>query len=258
MDEYTRLLNEINSYFELDDIHMTTECISAFDLYKILDEKFQQLRNVISAKALQDKINSDRTVVRVIKKLFQRNEERFVESECDTICSSTKGNTAEILFSFEDSSRQSGCRYVHIYRDFESEEIYFDRHFKDREFVMKYYDDIKEYFDILEEFDGLLGFNIGGFSDSRCNQKFSDGFMKVKLVYDNRANVSIDISIIDTEDPDDIYNREWLNRKKIADVIDERKEEVLKKIPINISDLNVTCKTIVEPYLQKGKLMQKK
>lgn len=253
MDDYTRLLNELNSYFDLDDIEMSSEYISAYDLYTILNEKFGQLRNVVLGVEFESKINADRTIIKTIGRFFHKKTETVLEKECICVHSNTKGTTAEIGFIFADSNKS-----LHIYRDFDSEEIYFDKFNQDRDFVIKYYDDIDVYFNTLEVFSKLLACDINKHDSPNCEQIFSDSFMKIKLIYDNKGCMYTDISIVESEDPNNIFNREWLNREKLADVVNERKEDFLKKIPINVNELNQTCKTIIEPYLVKEKILQKK
>ena len=56
------------------------------------------------------------------------------------------------------------------------------------------------------------------------------------------------ISINSKEDTTGIYQREWFTRKKLSELVSENNDEILKKIPINVKDLDVKYQNLVTEY----------
>jgi len=124
----------------------------------------------------------------------------------------TKGKTANITFNFKDKS----YKYITIYRDFGTDEIYFGKIWKNRdsvmkyyrEFVMKYYVDIEYMLDKLEEFATLLGKDINqSFGGGFISQTFSDPFLDTTLLYNDRGLLKVKIGISKDIDKDNILVR---------------------------------------------------
>ena len=74
---------------------------------------------------------------------------------------------------------------------------------------------------------------------------FTDGFLTISIIYGNYGQINTDITISTKEDQNSLYKREWYTRKKLSDIVSENSDEILKKIPINIADLNTSCQEIL-------------
>ena len=70
----------------------------------------------------------------------------------------------------------------------------------------------------------------------------------MKISYDAYGNVNTNISINSKEDLNGIYQREWFTRKKLSELVSENNDEILKKIPINIKDLDRKYQNLVSEY----------
>lgn len=163
--------------------------------------------------------------------------------------SSCDGQKAEITFGFKYTSIKDN--FLKICKDIDSDQIYFAENYNtDKEFVEKYYDQICEYFRILEEFNSLYQSRVG-ISGQGAEQIFSDGFLDVRFSYDAWGRTCVLTSINSQADPQRIYLREWVKRQTLSNYIKENEETILRKIPIAISELNYTTKTIVEEHLSK-------
>jgi len=257
MAEYTRLRKELESYFEMSDVELNENQISAYDLYKIVNDKLHELRKIQFESTFKDEINKGFIITKKVSKLFKK-EESSTGKRCTTVMTANNCKTSTITFGFSKSNHIIDTEYLTICRDIDSDEIYFDKYsFVDKAFVMKHYDCISETFNTLEEFSKLFqgGVGTGG---NGAQQVFTDGFLEITLSYDSYGRIDTDIKIDEKEDKEDIYNRDWLKRKKLSEYVFENKETILRKIPINIDELNYTTKTIVEGYLSKINVPQKK
>lgn len=246
MDEYTRLRNELESYMEMPDIEMDKNQLSLYDLYRIVDTKLEELRRIQFDSDFKDEINKDQ---RKIGRLFKKKV-NVSDHACKKITSLCNGKKSEITFRFDAPHSYFGSEALSIYKDIDSDEIYFGHSKTDKPFVEKYYDRICDFFSILEEFSALYQGGVGSCGEDN-KQVFSDGFLDIKLSYDTYGRVYITPIINSHSDPERIYNREWLKRQTLSEYVKENQDTILKKIPAKISELNYTTKTIVENYLSK-------
>lgn len=239
MNEYQRLESKLISYLSREEIKSTNTIISFYDLYKILESKFKLLRSIELNNTLIDKVNNDYN-----KNKKNKNNE-FIIKNLDNILATTKNKTSRITFFY---GKGSNPHTFTILKDFDDDDIYFSNTTSpNKEFIKKYYDDIVSIFKILELYAKLTKGDIG-ISNDNPNLKpmiFTDGFLTISIIYGTYGQINTDISINIKEDQHLIYKREWYTRKKLSDIVSENSDEILKKIPVNISDLNQSCKEIL-------------
>ena len=169
----------------------------------------------------------------------------------DNILATTTKNTSKITFFYGLGTHPETFT---ILKDFNDSDIYFSEDTKpDKEFITKYYNDIMYIFDTLETFAKMTKEDIG-ITNENNNLKpliFSDGFLTLTIKYDLTGKVSTNISINKTEDVKAIYKRNWYTRKSLSEIVSENSDEILKKIPINIKDLNSKCQSLLNEYTNK-------
>lgn len=236
MDEYTRLENEIKSYFQMPDVVRDSDTISAYDLYNIINNKFDELRRVIDTSSFFKEIKKNNNILRTLIKKIKK--EPAVEAYCEYILIMRTKKGTEIYF---------GGICMSICKEDNSDELYFGEYNNclDREFINRYYNKLIEIFTVMEEFNNL--FNSGNNRKENFKpQIFSDSFLDVELSLFNNGEVEVSISINSKEDPNNLFNRKWYNRDTLASIIEDNKMELLKKIPIEISSLNCLCKNVLE------------
>ncbi len=237
MSEYQRLESKLISYLSRDEVKRTDKVISFYDLYKLLDEKFEILRNVQLNNKLIDKINNDNT---------KKNKNKdFIIRNLDNVLATTENNTSKITFFY---GKGYNPETFTILKDFDDNDIYFSSNTSpNKDFITNYYEDIISIFKTLESYAKLTKGDIG-INKENPNLKpmvFTDGFLTISIIYGTYGQVNTDISISGKEDQNSIYKREWYTRKKLSDIVSENSDEILKKIPVNISDLNSSCKEIL-------------
>ena len=74
MTEYQRLETKIEKYLTRVDVKKTTSIVSVYDVYKALEDKFKELREIQLNSKLIEKINNDNTVIRQTGKIFKDKE----------------------------------------------------------------------------------------------------------------------------------------------------------------------------------------
>lgn len=249
MDEYEKMMQELEQYLAREDIEDTNEVISAYSLYEIVDDGFEKLRNIYNDWDFRQQINTDK--VQTIKKGFIfKKTTSVIQNECERVSTTADYKTAQMHIRFEYYNHT-----IILCKDRNSQEIYFDKYSKiDKDFISKYYDYIMETFRIAEEYVDLIGGPIGSSrNDSSIQpQNFPVSFFYIALEYTRSGEVSIDIIVDSEKDPDGIAKREWYNRKKIIDYISENETELLKKIPIHVEQLVPTTKKIVEAKMNNS------
>lgn len=255
MDQYTILLKELETYFDLESVELSEDEISALDLFNIVNEKFKELYDLHHSKEFIEQINSELTQSIVVGKFFKKIIPNFID-ECDNVLIRSKNQTSRICFCFRNH------KYEGICKDMDSEEIYFDtinqKTIINNDFILRHYDKIMSMFATIEEFSDLIQGNIDYDSDRHNHllrpQIFSDSFLDVTLSYNIYGKVEIDIKINKSRDPEDIFKREWVKRKGLSEIVEENKEAILSNIPIDINQLNSTCEKIISQYREKNKV----
>lgn len=242
MDEYTKLKTKIESYLNMPEVELTQEIVSVYMLNKILNHGLERLRNVKLGDSLKDEVNRGRTIVEKVGRVFKK------KGICSHVMTSCDEKTARITFCFITPESRTGSKYLKVYRDVNSDQIYFDRHGSDKSFVEKHYDSINEYFDILEEYNALYTSGIDG---KDINQIFTDGFFIIDIICTTFGKVEMITTLNEEIDKERIFTREWFQRQTLQDFYHEHEDEILKRIPINISGLNYTMQTLVRDAASK-------
>ena len=236
MNEYQRLESKIISYLSREEVKRTDDVISFYDLYKIIDKKFELLRNIQLNNKLIEKVNRDNA---------KKKTQRFIIRNLNNILATTENNTSKITFFYGKGYKPE---VFTILKDFEDDDIYFSTNTSpNKEFIKNYYQEIISIFHTLESYAKLTKGDIG-INKENPNLKpmlFTDGFLTISIIYGNYGQVNIDISINANEDKSSIYKREWYTRKRLSDFVLEHNDEILKKIPVNISSLSGICKDII-------------
>ncbi len=248
MDSYTRLKNKIDSRYSDSYVTQTENVISLYDLITMLEEEMEPLRRVKMGKDFQNQINADRTITQRIG-LFKKRD--VVDNKCTGTYTSVGETSSELTIHFDDKNQSLG-RYMCLYKDFDSDEIYFSNYgLKDRDFVTKYISEIYEIFGILEEYGRM--FPLTDKARKGFGQQFTDGVLDVEVTLDTYGRVSDTITPSEAVDPDKIYTREWYSRDTISKHVQDMRVQVLSSIPVEISNLNIVFKRLVEQAIAKKK-----
>lgn len=241
MDAYTKLMTTITSKYDCDQVEQSENVISLYDLVAILDKEMEPLRKIKMEDGFRKKINADRTIFQRVG-LFKK--EAIINKKCEYVYTDASGDRSSITIGF--GSVPKIVEVIELRKDFGSEEIYFSSFSKkDREFVNKYISDIYEIFGVLEEYGGLFPYENDKGRLNAC-QEFGDGLFDVSVSIDSFGRVTPTLVLCKGLGLEQIYAREWCSRESIATYVNNMQDDILKRIPIEISNLNESFKTLVE------------
>ena len=256
MDKYDLLKQKIESYLEMPDFIDNEYQISASSLYEMLKKRF----SLLSDKTIINNIKAD------IKKKYKTPKKfGLFKTKEETEFHTSVEYSANLKRSILNIWQYRMCNFS-VIKDCDSNEIYFENALGcniDSEIVRRHYDEIMELFSLCEYFTTLLGGSIRQRnSENNPNFKpqiFSDGFLNVTITYSDRGEVSTEITISKDADPDNVCARIWLNRKTLNEILKENKDIIIKKIPIDIDELNCVSRQIYDEEHQikpKVKVLQ--
>ena len=238
MRKYERLASRIEEYKVKEDVVETDEVISALDLYNIVNNIFAKLRDIVTGKELKNKINSDNKGF--IQ--FERNINGIntcLNSECNYIVPSISPNKTTINFYFSKGK-------IVLSKGIDSPEVNFASYVKkDILFLVNYYNDIMELFQMLEDYQKLL-YNSEKKIENQRNISLKTDCFDIAISCNDRGIVSCNI-----------LDREEGNINSY--VTDINRSVILSKISVQKSGLPPLFKQILEERKKSNvkKLMKK-
>lgn len=243
MDKYTELKERIDFKYTGREVEQTENIISLFDLYVLLIEEMRELKDVKDLDWFKEKINNDRTF---FKRFGLFRKKAIVDQKCDFVYCDIDDKKSKLSVSFTDFNT-----HLIVYKDIDSDELYFADHcIKDRAFVEKYISDIYGIFATLEQYGTLFPY-VENKGRTDLTQSFDDGLLKVDVRCDTHGRVGFKIVPSEGIDDEGIYSRAWYSRETIASYVDEKKGQILRCIPVEISSLNEVYRNIVEEAIAK-------
>ncbi len=254
MDEYTRLKNKLEAYLNMPDVELTENEISIYALRELIKDKLEELRKIQFDSDLPEEINKSYTIIERVGRVFKKKIS-MCQRQCTQVMSYCNGNKSEITFCFKAKDSCVGSEYLTICKDMDSDQIYFDRHHADKEFVERHFDRISEHFSILEEFSKLYQGGVGG-SGKGVGEIISDGFFNIEIKSDTYGRTNIKTTLTKTEDKEGLFTREWFQRQTLKELYQEEEDDILKKISVSINSLNYTYQTIVKSAISKQNVPQ--
>lgn len=258
MQQYEEFLEHINKYFEYDEVVSKGTLISAYDLLKIITERMHEYFILICDNSdFKKAINDYYTVQVPFGKIFKKFK-KVNTASVDYTQYRYEKNHAKAVIKFNGESFISS-KYIRLCKDTNTDELYFDTFSEiDKEFVEHFHDQILSDLQKIEELFYLFKLTNTNVEEipyssnqSLIKEEISDDFLKLIISYDACGRVNSKIIIDPSVDPDNIYGREWLNHEPIKDYIAKHKDELLKKIAINVLDLKETTQKIITDYYAK-------
>ena len=217
MDYYNEILKQLENYIMEEDVISNNNIVSLYDLYKILNLKFEPLRDATD-----------------IKKIF-KNKVLFHISPIKNIYFS-------IDFKQMNINVKLGYDQFEIIKKYNDDNLSFSANNDTSKkymykFVHKYYDEIINIFSVLEKYSKL----ILHFKEPIKIFEKSDYY---NFYITNKVAGKIDII-------PNLLNADHLNyyiKEELYKIIDENKYDLAKKIKLNIDDLDHIIQQIVQEY----------
>lgn len=240
MREYEKLVSKIEEYKDKEDIVETDEVISALDLCNIVNDRFAKLRSIENGEVLRRKINKDNNdLIKFSRKI--RKVHTLLNYECNRVVPIIGNNGLQITFYFANSTFE-----INIGRNIGENDIYYiskDR--KDNLLINKYYDDIMNIFSVLEKYHELFLISQGGLK-YRDELKASDDIFDVNFSFYTNGEIYSWIALNKDVDKDRISEKEYINKPSIRNILGQKSNQLLSKIPIQKSSLPPMLKKILE------------
>jgi len=246
MDKYDELKQKIESYQNLPDVEISQEKISVYDLHLLIENRLEEIRDLRNYKKDNvEEINKGNFFRRATK--FLKKNPSYSDYFCTALIPQCFGNYSNISFYFKDKKGYRNFSILDVCKEMGSNQIYFGRSsIKDPEFVAQNIDYINHIFDALES--AYVLFN----GQNEKKELLTDDFFKVDLKYERSfGRVEMSISLNKECDKEDIFNRNWATRQTLSELVNENCEMILKKISVNINELDPTTQTIVKESLSK-------
>lgn len=226
MDVYDSELKELDEKLSTQNVISDENVISVYDLYNILNKKFEKLRSVTQSHTIFSS-----------KEIF--NHKKYKEVMFGINC-----DTSQITI-FPNMRFDSS---FHICKDHNNDEFYLAPHYKTsrkfmNNFIIKYYDEIMYVFSVLEEYSPLV--------TTPLDSVFKCGKYSFKIDVDGDGNVNLKI----IDDSKQMNLEEMVEKENHKLLSEEVKLEFAKKIVVNIDLLNESLqKIITEHFAEKEKV----
>ncbi len=255
MNQYEEFLTKINDYFQYAEVISKGNIISAYDLLAILHLRLMELYNIIyNKKDLYKKINAYYKN-RNLPSFFLSRLVKAITPTVEFTNTQVEDGTARFYIRLKNSSNYG---HLEICKEYGTNNLYFkDTQEVDKDFAEFFKEEILKLLQDIEEFYNIFKLslptndNIPG--SGAIEEKIDDDFLSLVISYDTYGFLSYDISILKTIDLEDIYHRIWLDKESINDFVNRHVEELLKRIPIQISDLKDSTQKIVSDYYELNK-----
>lgn len=220
MDNYNRILNEIKSDIQKENIISDTSIISLYDLYNILILKLKKLLFI-----------TDEKTVFKSKSIFSRDLCKKVFFNIDS-----KNMTMHIHPTNNDNDVFS------ISKQYNNENLNFSAHTESskkymKSFMNKHYDEVINVFSVIEEYSTLLNYLSNKMDISVGTDDYRFNMRVIHL-----GEIIISPQLVNTE------SLNYFNKNSILELLEDSKFELTKKISINVNELDEILQNIVNEY----------
>lgn len=265
MEQYNLFLNKINEYYKYDEVVSNGSIINAYDLFNILAMSMKELHNLIYEKKELISLIENYYIKMNLWQTILGKLRKKTTPKVDFILQRFENNQASIYIRFYPATCESiNYTSISICKDYGTKELYFDQLYGvDKDFAEYFKELFLHNLEILEEYYNLFKLTITNIKEipNGCDditETIEDDFLSLKIAYDDYGNISKKISIVKSVDPDNIFNRTWLDHESLSEYVKKNEDELLKRIPINIFDLKETTQALITKYYANNNIQNKK
>jgi len=258
MDKYEELKGIIAEFVLRDEVVEDEETISAYNLFVLMVTKFNDLVYAYeyAPKKICDMANEALKKKYGLGRGFKKNKNDIMLYERVMPFLNLEESKMSMLFWSDDNGRDKASR---VSKDIGEANLYYDYNDRVDDCVLDAcVDEIYMAFYIFEEFYEL--FKDAGVvktleREDAVSLIFSFEDFDYKLKYSKHGKISANLSFNKDIDPKRVQNRQWYgDRLPISNYIEEYGDEILKRFPIKVSELDIVAQSIVWDYLKsKGK-----
>ena len=245
MDNYEKLLEEINLFLKRDEINCKNtndEIVSLYDLYNVMEKEFEKLKKLSTIdKTYCQKLKSFR------KYLFGRYDYFFIKNSCCVDIYADE-NISKIIFSNSDSENADDFYRISIIKDKDKNELYLDKNmdWKNKQickFIKNNFDLLLDTLSNIEEYFNLLG-KTSNKDKEWYHFNCSTNLFMYRITYDKNGYISLNYHLSSEHPLYEECKKNYLNKKNIMEYVEENKINILKRIPISINELPINILNI--------------
>ncbi|MBR1413093.1 MAG: hypothetical protein IJ574_00280 [Bacilli bacterium] len=257
MEEYNDLKKKIDEYLLRDDVIETENVISAYTLSTSMEAFVSGLRflRYDLTENLKDKINKNSSLLENIKMNLTKKID-ICKLKCNSIHIDAENDSYQLSFSFnyplEKSSLKTDFLRI-VYKDKNSQELYTKEWPLENEFIEKYYLEIFGLFEQIEYYTKLINGVMNFYYNAAANNEIKTELFTIQTSYSSYGKSDFMIYVNKVNDKKNISSNNYYNYGSLNQYIYDNREQLSKKIAINISDLNNMEKNVVNEVRTKCK-----
>ncbi len=272
-DEYDEIIDIINGYSSLPEVISNKNIISAYDLKEILKEDFSRFGSVDDDKTILKKSINDFLLknpsnlvdggLNFIKNVIPRKNFKGECLEVSLYNSDDKNIIRfEIFIEYKRYELRTKVEYFKISKNKDSKFISIDKYPSDGSYYpSRYFVDNSVYKDFVNKNEEML-MNVFNkmeeekriFDLKQCKDTFTqvlgDENFLVDFSFSSKDNFVCSYGLKDEKLRKET-DREWGGRQTLREILNEKEDYILKRIPINVKDLEKAYKNIVENYFSE-------
>lgn len=265
MEKYNLIKNELDEILNSDEIDYNGTYISAYDLKYMINNKLKYLFEIIAKEeTVMKSINYQKR--NIIQKILRLR--RSIELDGIYLNTEIEENCQKIVFLFQHYSLSRNQEYIEteFYNSIiafkskdSNDEVKFistekDKQEESKKFVNQNILYITDILNAMEYYNEKYNITFSLNNINVQNQIFK--FKNFNIIFD--IGQSLNIYIMPTsQDLNNSFYKNWLTKENLTDYINRNIDELLKRIPINIYELNPFYRQIVNSSLEKTKQLKK-
>lgn len=250
MENYEFILNEVNSYTNRKQ-NIGEGQISLYDLYRKTEKYLSPLTDMFENNIIEKRLNKSVSLKERIERA--KNGKMWDKYTVETY---TENQKAILKIRIDEC-----LNFLKIIKDFNDDNLYAEYynygslmksgHLKEevikiiKPTLKKNYKEIVEQLNILEQYSKRIG-DIDTKKDNFCCNASNDLFDITVIC--TSYSVGYNIKISKECDENGIYDRTWLSRPSLEDVVNENISDILKNTFVNVRDLDERFKIILNDY----------
>ncbi|MDO5003638.1 MAG: hypothetical protein Q4E39_05380 [bacterium] len=249
MENYEFILNEVNSYINRKQ-NISEGQISLYDLYRKTEKYLSPLTDIFENNIIEKRLNKSVS----LKERIERAKNDKIGDKY-TVVTYTENQKAILKICIDGWSN-----FLKIIKDFNDDNLYAEYYnygslmksgLKEevikiiKPILKKNYKEIVEQLNILEQYSKRIG-DIDTKKDNFCCNASNDLFDITVIC--TSYSVGYNIKLSKEYDENGIYDRTWLSRPSLEDVVNENISDILKNTFVNVRDLDERFKIILNDY----------
>lgn len=234
MIEYIKIIKQLRKYLKKEEVINSNSTINAYFLYQTLNNKLSKINDIDHLSIARDFYSK---YPRGKIKINTRVDDNFL--------------VIRFLFDFYNINKKSREIMIKEITKIKDNDLY-NSNSKNIDFIKKYYQELEMLFFEKEKlyYDYKINSNFN-------YQLFCDDLFELMYIYNDSGIVDFLFRLKNSKNMRSTLSHDKILYLNLERIIDKYKIEFLKRFSIQISDLSLTTKLIVEESLENTKKLVK-